>query len=160
MIMQATIAQTTTIWIVRHAEKDKTNPKDPNPDLSEEGKKRAEDLAVYLKDIKFEAAYCTPLKRTHQTLAPLVEKNKLSVTDYNDVKTLVEGIKKNNPGQTVIVAGHTNTILETIEAFGAQRPLPALEEDDFDYIFRITLDGDTPGVKTDTYGQPHHSNPK
>jgi len=34
-------AQTTTVWIVRHAEKDKSNPQDTNPNLSDEGRVRA-----------------------------------------------------------------------------------------------------------------------
>jgi phosphohistidine phosphatase SixA len=160
LISGAVIARTTTIWIVRHAEKDKTNPENPNPDLSPEGKKRAQDLATYLKEVRFDAAYSTPLKRTHQTLEPLVTRNKISVADYNDVKTLIADLKQNHPGRNIIIAGHTNTVLETIEALGGQRPVNALSEEDFDYIFKVTLEGNKPEVHMSTYGTPHHGEKK
>lgn len=160
LISPTVMAQTTTIWMVRHAEKDKTNPQDPNPDLSTEGQKRAKDLANYLIEVRLDAAYSTPLKRTHQTLAPLVAQNKISVADYNDVKTLAADLKQKHAGQSIIIAGHTNTVLETIEALGGQRPVSSLSEEDFDFIFKITLQDNKAEVTMDTYGTPHHSDKK
>jgi len=153
LVAQFTFAQSTDVWIVRHAEKDKTNPDDKNPNLSEEGKIRAGDLAIYLKKVKFDAAFATPTKRTHQTLDSLIIKK---VIDYNDIKQLVEDIRKNYVGQTVIIAGHSNTVLEIIEAFGAKRPKEELTDDDYDYIFHLTLKGEKAKVKMDQYGRPHH----
>ena len=50
-------AQKTTIWVVRHAEKDTSDPKDKDPDLSPEGKERAEALAKYLKGEKLDSIF-------------------------------------------------------------------------------------------------------
>lgn len=146
-------AQSTDVWVVRHAEKDKTNSDDKNPNLSDEGRIRAGDLAIYLKKVKFDAAFATPTKRTHQTLDSLIIKK---VTDYKDIKQLVEDVKKNYVGQTVIIAGHSNTVLEIVEAFGAKRPKTELTDDDYDYIFHLTVKGDKAKVKMDQYGRPHH----
>nr|WP_199157704.1 phosphoglycerate mutase family protein [Pedobacter sp. ASV2] len=155
---QFAFAQTTEIWIVRHAEKDKTNPADKNPNLSDEGKIRAGDLSRFLKKEKFKAAFSTPYNRTHQTLDSLIAKNKITITDYNvtETKELVENVKKNFEGKTVIIAGHSNTVLELIEAFGGKRPKEELTDDDYDYIFHLTLKGDKARVKMDQYGRPHH----
>lgn len=146
-------AQTTTVWIVRHAEKDKSNPQDTNPSLSDEGKIRTADLAKYLKKVKFDAAFATPTKRTHQTLDSLVIPK---VIDYKDIKSLVESIKTNYTGKTVIVAGHSNTVLEIIEALGGKRPKEELTDDDYDYIFELSVKEDKAKVKMDQYGRPHH----
>jgi len=146
-------AQTTTVWIVRHAEKDKSNPQDTDPSLSEEGKIRAGDLATYLKKVKFDVAFATPTKRAHQTLDSLVIPK---VIDYKDIKSLVDSIKTNYVGKTVIIAGHSNTVLELIEAFGGKKPKEELTDDDYDYIFELSVKEDKARVKMDQYGRPHH----
>ncbi|MBC6110094.1 phosphoglycerate mutase family protein [Pedobacter fastidiosus] len=150
---QFVVAQTTQIWIVRHAEKDKSNPEDKNPNLSEEGKIRAGDLAKYLKKVKFDAAFSTPYKRTHQTLDSLIIQK---VIDYKDAKSLVDSVNKSYVGKTIIVAGHSNTVLEIMEAFGGKKPKEELTDDDYDYIFHLTVKGDKAKVKVDQYGRPHH----
>ncbi|WP_029281697.1 histidine phosphatase family protein [Pedobacter sp. R20-19] len=146
-------AQTTEVWVVRHAEKDKTNPEDKDPNLSDEGKIRAGDLATFLKKTKFDVAFSTPYKRTHQTLDSLIIPK---VINYNDPKSLVDSVKKNYVGKTVIVAGHSNTVLEIIEAFGGKRPKEMFTEDDYDYIFRLIIKDDKAKVKMDQFGRPHH----
>lgn len=146
-------AQTTNVWVVRHAEKDKSNPQDTNPNLSDEGRIRAGDLATYLKKVKFDAAFATPTKRTHQTLDSLVIQK---VIDYKDIKSLVDSIKTNYVGKTVIVAGHSNTVLEIIEALGGKRPKEELTDDDYDYIFELSVKEDKARVKIDQFGRPHH----
>jgi len=149
-------AQTTEVWIVRHAEKDQSNPEDKDPNLSDEGRIRAGDLATYLTKVKFDAAFSTPYKRTHQTLDSLVSKKKVEVKDYSDIKVLVEDIRKNYADKTVIISGHSNNVLELIEAFGGKRPKEELTDDDYDYIFHLTVKDDKARVKMDQYGRPHH----
>jgi broad specificity phosphatase PhoE len=146
-------AQTTTVWIVRHAEKDKSTPQDTDPSLSDEGKIRVADLAKYLKKVKFDVAFATPTKRTHQTLDSLVIPK---VINYKDIKSLVDSIKTNYVGKTVMVAAHSNTVLEIIEALGGKRPKEELTDDDYDYIFELSVKEDKAKVKMDQYGRPHH----
>jgi phosphohistidine phosphatase SixA len=152
-LFQSVKAQTTNVWIVRHAEKDKSNPQDTNPNLSDEGRVRAGDLATYLKKVKFDVAFSTPTKRTHQTLDSLVIPK---VIDYKDVKSLVDSIKANYIGKTIIVAGHSNTVLEIIEALGGKKPKEELTDDDYDYIFELAVKEDKAKVKMEQYGRPHH----
>ncbi|GGI26777.1 phosphoglycerate mutase family protein [Pedobacter mendelii] len=153
LFLHSVKAQTTEIWVVRHAEKDKSNPEEKNPDLSEEGKVRARDLAAYLKKEKIDVAFSTPYKRTHQTLDSLIISK---VITYNDIKSLVDSIKTNYLGKKIIIAGHSNTVLEIIEAFGGKRPREELTDDDYDFIFRLSVKGDKAKVKMDQYGVPHH----
>lgn len=153
LVSTGVMAQTTQVYIVRHAEKDKSNPQENDPSLSDEGRIRAGDLAKYLKKVKFDVAYSTPYKRTHQTLDSLIIQK---VIDYKDAKSLVDSVKKNYMGKTIIVAGHSNTVLELIEAFGGKKPMEMLTDDDYDYIFHLSVKDDKARVKTDQYGRPHH----
>lgn len=145
-------AQKTEIWIVRHAEKDMGNPKNTDPDLSAEGQKRAQELVSYLSRVKFHKAFSTPYKRTRQTLAPLVKAKGIELIDYNNVKELASQIRKEYAGKTVIIAGHSNTILEIVEAFGIARPKESIAENEFDNIFHISLGTDLMELTMDTYG--------
>jgi len=153
LFLQVGKAQTTEIWVVRHAEKEKSDPQEKNPDLSEEGKVRAGDLAKYLKKENIDIAFSTPYKRTHQTLDSLVIPK---VINYNDIRSLVDTIKTSYLGKKIIIAGHSNTVLEIIEAFGGKRPREELTDDDYDFIFRLSVKGDKARVKMDQYGVPHH----
>jgi len=147
-------AQTTTIWIVRHAEKDTAFATRANPDLSAMGKQRALDLAAFLKKEKIAFIYSTDTKRTRQTAehftAPLEIYNPRNLAEL--APQLVEKAK----GKTVLLIGHSNTVLETIEALGGQRPVKALSDDDYDYIFRVELVPNKPlTVASYQFGQVH-----
>lgn len=149
---QLAVAQKTEIWIVRHAEKDNSGPKNTNPDLSAEGQKRAQKLLDYMADIKLDKAFSTPYKRTRQTLTPLVKAKGIELVDYNDVAQLAKQIRKDYSGKKVIIAGHSNTILEIVEAFGIARPVAAIAEKEFNNIFHIILEADLMGLDMNTYG--------
>jgi bisphosphoglycerate-dependent phosphoglycerate mutase len=146
-------AQNTEIWIVRHAEKDITDENKKDPNLSDEGRIRAGDLATYLKKQKFDVGFTTPLKRTRQTIDSLIIPK---VIEYSAIPALVEMIKKDYIGKTIIIAGHSNTVLPIIEALGGKKPKDDLTEDDYDYIFRLNINGNKTKVKMAHFGRPHH----
>jgi len=66
------------VFIVRHAEKARTGDKDP--DLSLEGRKRADALAHILKDSQITAIFVTEFKRTQKTAAPTAKASHVSPT--------------------------------------------------------------------------------
>ncbi|SMC33692.1 phosphoglycerate mutase family protein [Moheibacter sediminis] len=142
LLLSITIyAQKTHIYIVRHAEKDISNPQDPNPSLSVEGLLRAIKLADELKKIKISAAYSTPFTRTQQTLEPTAERNRLDIINYDpsNNSSLVNDVLTNYTNKRVIIAGHSNTILEILEAFGGERPISEVSEDDYGNFFHIVI---------------------
>ena len=135
-------SQQTNIYIVRHAEKDISDKNNPNPNLSDIGKQRAEKLSKELKKVKISAAYSTPYNRTQQTLQPIAKLNTIEITNYNpsDNKQLAEEILKQYSGKNVIIAGHSNTVLEILEAFGATKPFETISEDDYSNLFHISIE--------------------
>lgn len=152
--------KTMKIWIVRHAEKLAIDPKDKDPELSEEGKARAEALAKTLKGQKIDSIFATNYKRTKFTGFPLADKIGTSVKLYqpDQITTLVKEWKANARGKNMLIIGHSNTVLEIIEAFGGKRPLKELsEKDDYDYLFELTIKGDKVDVSVDHYGEAHHA---
>lgn len=147
----------TVVYLVRHAEKKTDNPSDEDPYLTRDGFARAEDLQEHLADVEIHALFSTPYRRTRQTLAPLAEDKDLEIQPYeaHDFAALAEKINREYAGQTVVVAGHSNTVLELAEAFGAKRPKEKLADHEYHYLFRVVKKGNQPAtVEVGHYGQP------
>lgn len=95
------------IFIVRHCEKAMEST--DNPNLAEEGKKRAAHLAEILKNTGIEAVYSTNYKRTMQTAEPLANAMKLSPVVY-EPRDANFGEQLSKSGKKVLVVGHSNTV--------------------------------------------------
>jgi hypothetical protein len=144
----------TTIYIVRHAEKDSTsNPADPT--LSAVGQVRAQALRQTLERRHPAALFTTNTTRTRSTLAPLAEATKLEpqVYDPRRGRDLADLVLKNYAGKSVVVVGHSNTVLSLIDDFGAVPPLDAIADNEYDYLFTVRVaDGLSPTVEMRGYG--------
>jgi phosphohistidine phosphatase SixA len=137
-------AQKTTVWIVRHAEKDTTYINRQDPDLTATGQQRALDLAAYLQNETIVKVFSTDTKRTRQTAKHV--KAPLEIYNPKNLTGLLDLIPQNANGKSVLIVGHSNTVLETIEALGGKRPLTLLTDDDYDYLFKIELEANKPAV--------------
>ncbi|MDQ4139714.1 MAG: histidine phosphatase family protein [Bacteroidota bacterium] len=153
--VQSTKSKITVVYLVRHAEKNTANPEDRDPDLTPAGYARAEALQRYLHNIKVDAFLASPYKRTRLTLVPAAAGREIDTYQAHGYKALKQLITQKYAGKTVVVAGHSNTILEIIETFGAPRPVPTIADSKYDYIFKLTLrPGKKARVETNTYGTP------
>ncbi|CAN5756381.1 phosphoglycerate mutase family protein [soil metagenome] len=147
----------TVVYLVRHAEKVTDNPSDEDPDLTPDGYARAEDLKEHLADVEIQALFSTPYRRTRSTLGPLAQEHGIEIQPYeaHDFAALAEKINREYAEQTVVVAGHSNTLLELAEALGAKRPKEKLADHEYDYLFRVVKEGDRlASVEMRHYGQP------
>lgn len=146
---------TTTIYLVRHAEKVTTDPANKNPLLTEQGQKRAKDLAKKLKKQKIVAIYSTDFQRTKLTAQPLADKKQLTVKIYEpkQLKSFATMILQEHEGGKVLIVGHSNTVLETIEALGVTRPIKEILDNEYDYFFTVEVaENGTATVKFEHYG--------
>ncbi|MDH5609401.1 MAG: histidine phosphatase family protein [Cyclobacteriaceae bacterium] len=137
----------TTIYLVRHAEKELNETDDPG--LTDKGNQRAQYLVQFFQQVKFDAIYSSPFKRTLLTAGPLAIKNHLDTQTY-DPKELEEFasmlVQKHN-GQTVLVVGHSNTTPALANLLGNREDLRPLEEYEYDWIYVVDRIGDISSVK-------------
>ncbi|PJJ60226.1 phosphoglycerate mutase family protein [Hymenobacter chitinivorans] len=142
-------AAVTTVYIVRHAEKDPT-PGLPDPALTPAGEARALALREQLGKQPIAAIFTTNTTRTRTTAAPLAQQLGLTpqVYDAKQQSALVERIKTEFAGKKVLVVGHSNTILETAEALGATRPVPTVQDNEFSYLLEVKLPAAGPATAT------------
>ncbi len=127
-----------TIYLVRHAEKDTLMAKDPS--LTVDGVMRAVDLATWFKRIKVDTILSSDFKRTIETAEPLAEAQGIAIGKYNpkEFNKIAESLK-NMAADTIVMIGHSNTILEQIQAFGIEKPQETLGELEYDKIFEVKL---------------------
>ena len=130
-----------TVFVVRHAEKEATGT---DPALTAAGQQRAAALRDRLQSHPVAAAYTTDTLRTRSTIEPLATARGLvpRIYDPSQQSALARRLREEHPGQTVVVVGHSNTVLPLIEALGAARPVATLTDADYDYLFEVTRQAD------------------
>jgi phosphohistidine phosphatase SixA len=152
----------TTVYLVRHAEKDSTSDR-ADPTLSAVGQARALALRQTLERRHPAALFTTDTKRTRATLAPLAEALKLEpqVYDPHRGRDLADRILKEYAGKSVVIVGHSNTILSLIDDFGAIPPLDEIAENEYEYLFTVrTAEGMQPIVEMRGYGAERRAGAK
>lgn len=126
---------TTTVYIVRHAEKvddtDSTN-------LSPAGEQRALALADTLAQRGIDAIFSTPYRRTRQTAQPLADRLRLPVQPYQKTADIVNRVGEMRR-KTALVVGHSNTILDIARGVGANPTKPRIESGDYDNLLVVRI---------------------
>src|SRR5690606_8127197 len=101
-----------TVVLLRHAEKDASpNADRVNPELSAEGKQRAQRLVKIVNKYKPHAIYSSDFIRTRETVAPLANKRKLNVQvyDHRNLRQLADLILSGKIKRLVVVGHNTTT---------------------------------------------------
>ena len=99
-----------TFYLIRHAEKVRTNKSDRDPELNEKGILRALDWKEYFLDKDITKIYSTNYKRTLETVKPFQEAIGLATILYSPSSIDYKDFISSNKGEIVLVVGHSNTI--------------------------------------------------
>src|SRR5688572_4560295 len=120
------VAAAQTIYVVRHAEKVGEEMNQASTELSEAGKKRAENLAAILRDSGISAIYVTDTVRSRDTARPLAEALKIypQINPGRKTAQLVSRIRKEHSDKAVLHVGHENTVEDIVRGFGYSGELP------------------------------------
>lgn len=144
----------TVVIIVRHAEKAAEPANDPP--LTETGTARAQALAALLGDAQVAAVMHTPTTRTRETARPVAERFGLTpeVLPLGPMARHAAGVAeavRKHAGKTVVVVGHSNTIMSYIEALGGPKR-GALCDHQYDGLYTLVLDGTSVRLVEGRYG--------
>ncbi|MGB8342806.1 MAG: histidine phosphatase family protein [Chthoniobacterales bacterium] len=133
------MAQPPVIFLVRHAERAAISGHVPSDTgLSAVGRKRAEALAVTLKDAQITTIYTTDYKRTRETAAPLAQSLGIrpEVIPGDDLRPFV--VKLKAARGNVLVVEHSNVLPQIINALGISSRV-TVAESDYDNLFLVVL---------------------
>jgi 2,3-bisphosphoglycerate-dependent phosphoglycerate mutase len=137
-------ATTTTVVLVRHAEKELSAISDAP--LSPEGEKRATRLAQMFGDSEMfgrvQKVYVTNTRRTQQTAAALEQRLNIPgevVDAKTDSSVLARRVLRENHGSVALVIGHSNTVPEIVAALSGAEGVPPIGEEEFDTLYVVTV---------------------
>jgi phosphohistidine phosphatase SixA len=136
-----------TVILLRHAEKDLSDADDPNPNLSAEGKARAQRLIQVINKYEPDAIYSTNYIRTRATVAPLAQTRRMMYQFYdprnlNQMRDLILSGKI----KRIVVVGHNNTTAALANLLIKQDKYKNFEESEYDkiWVIRIKRNKDKP----------------
>ncbi len=134
---------TTTVVVVRHAEKELGTIDDPP--LSQAGEQRAQLLSRLFGERdgpgRIDAIYASDSRRSQRTAAPLADRLGIAVTtvEGEDTEGLVRQIRDSHRGQRVLIVGHSNTVPEIVRLLVGGMAVPPISDDDYSRMYIITL---------------------
>ena len=135
-----------TITVVRHGEKAADGIS-----LSDAGKQRALTLKNILTSQKIESIYSTNTARTIGTAQPTADIKKLPVTIYKNNEELIKILANNSVKGNFLIVGHSNTVPDLLRRCGCDYKKKDLDDNEFDKLFVIKLNGKTCKLKEKIY---------
>jgi len=133
--------ETTKYYFVRHAEKDRSDKTNKNPELTEIGLHRANYWRDVLANVKFDMVFSTNYNRTIQTAQPTADKSNLEITFYDPRDMYNEEFQKITKGKNVLVVGHSNTTSVFANKIIGEEKYPEIEDNNNSNLYIVTLKG-------------------
>lgn len=147
----------TVVIVVRHAEKAAEPANDPP--LTAVGQERARALAALLADANVGAVLHTPTARTRDTARPVAEQFGLTPEVLrlgpmaSHTQAVAEAVRA-HPGKTIVVVGHSNTIMGYIAALGGPKR-PDLCDHQYDGLYTLVIAHGEVRLVEGRYGPPN-----
>ncbi len=122
-----------TLYLVRHAEKQADSK---NPPLTQCGKARAKQLSTLLSTANVKSIYSTSYQRTMSTAAPLSNKQKIAIKNYNPKQLEQFSLHLKQRKENSLIVGHSNTTPQLTHLLSGQQ-VESLSEDDYQTLYQI-----------------------
>ena len=119
-----------------------------DPTLTPEGFQRADQLAYVLKNVKLDAIYDTPYKRTKLTVKPIAdilgkEIQTIPSLKKEDLSKFVDEALLKHKGEKILIASHSNIVPALIKLIRQKefemRTMKSLEDSAYDDLFMVVF---------------------
>jgi phosphohistidine phosphatase SixA len=138
---------TTTYYLIRHAEKDRSDPTNKNPELTQKGVERAVNWSRYFENKKIDQVFSTEYSRTMQTAAYTASQKKVQIETYDPSDLYNEDFKTLTRGHNVLIVGHSDTTPKFVNAIIGENKYSDIPDDENGLLFMVTLSGDATNVQ-------------
>jgi phosphohistidine phosphatase SixA len=138
-----------SVFFVRHAETAASTRTNRDPQLSEGGIARSQDLAELLKNAQVTHLFASEFVRTQSTLKALAKANKLEIEVIPAANSASQQTRLRSlpPGSVAVVCGHSNTVPAMLMGLGGKfgdcegAPLSeqVIEHGTYHRLFLLTL---------------------
>lgn len=135
-----------TFYFIRHAEKDRTDPENVDPELNQDGLDRAIHWAEVFDAVPLDLVYSTNYERTSMTAAPTSIKKDIDIKYYDPSTFDAEEFKLVNEGKNVLVVGHSNTTPMLVNKIIGEEKYDQMDDSDNGSLFIVRI---IDGIPTD-----------
>tara|TARA_R110002051_G_scaffold107616_2_gene180470 strand:- start:17787 stop:18314 length:528 start_codon:yes stop_codon:yes gene_type:complete len=132
----------TTYYFIRHAEKDRSDPENRNPSLTDSGQVRAQNWMRVFNDVALDAVYSTDYNRTQQTAAPAAASKSLKIQSYNPSNLNDSIFSAATHGKKVLVVGHSNTTPSFVNAVLGNETYADIDDANNGNLYIVRIQGD------------------
>ncbi|MFK7748840.1 MAG: histidine phosphatase family protein [Kordia sp.] len=146
-ITTASDTDTSVYYLIRHAEKDRSDKSNKNPELTKQGHNRATYWADVFKKVPFDAVYSTNYNRTLQTAKPTADSHELEIKTYNPFGVKMNKFLKETKGQTVLIVGHSNTTPAFVNRLINKETYENIDDNNNGNLYIVTISGESKTVQ-------------
>ena len=132
----------TTYYLIRHAEKDRTNKANRDPNLNKKGQERVKIWTNYFENIDLDAVYSTEYKRTMQTAKTIAGNKGLDIQNYDPLKMYDAVFQKETKEKKVLIVGHSNTTPSFVNKILGEKKYKNMTDRDNSTLYIVTIKGD------------------
>ena len=129
----------TIFYLIRHAEKDRSNSENNDPSLTNKGIKRANNWASYFDTIPLNSIYTTDYIRTKQTVFPLSKLKKITPKIYSPDELDISQFMISNNGKRVLISGHSNTTPTMVNKLIGESKYSDMSDTDNKSLFIVNI---------------------
>lgn len=129
----------TSVYLIRHAEKIRTDKNERDPLLNKSGLLRAKKWSEIFQKIEINKILSTDTKRTISTVIPTSEEKKLKIELYRPEEITYESFLEKNKGKKVLIVGHSNTIPETTNILIKNKFYDHIEDDNNSNLYFVNI---------------------
>lgn len=140
-------ASVSTFYFIQHAEKDKTNPNNTDPELSQKGLGRAMHWAAILDNTELDVIYSTDDLRTSMTAAPISVNKSIDVQYYDPNTINLQQFKIDNLNKTALIIGDSNTTPDFVNKMIEEDKYTSLDDSKNGTLFIVQIVNDTETVQ-------------
>lgn len=139
--------ENTTYYLIRHAEKDRSDENNKNPELTEIGKQRAIKWSDIFRNVSFDAIYTTNYHRTIQTALPTSISQNVELQYYDPKQMYNDTFKKNTTGKIVLIVGHSNTTPQFVNKILGKDKYDDIDDSNNSNLYIVTCNNELKDVQ-------------
>ncbi|MCW8979754.1 MAG: histidine phosphatase family protein [Altibacter sp.] len=132
----------TTYYLIRHAEKDRSDPANSDPELTEAGRERAKKWRTFFSKVPLDQIYSTSYKRTQQTAMDVASDHNIPIQTYDPSTLYDEDFQRTTQGKTVLIVGHSNTTPQFVNAILGTNEFTDMDDTDNASVYVVTVTGE------------------
>ncbi len=129
----------TTYYLIRHAEKDRSDASETDPVLTDAGMDRAALWADFFNTIPLDQVYSTDYKRTRQTVQYVANIAQLPIQSYDPNTLINQAFFDKTAGQSVLICGHSDTTPMLVNQMIGEEKYPKMEDSDNTSLYVVTF---------------------